>query len=94
MNKAPVLVIERNAFQAKQICRMLQAKGHFGIPISSFANALCALHGVVFDAVIARLGYDDPYESVFLEEAKLLQPLLRIIAVADDRYSLVDSKKH
>lgn len=88
MNKAPVLVVDRNAFQAKEICRMLQAKGHFGIPIPNFANALCALHGVVFDAVIARLGSDDPYEAVFLEEAKSLQPLLRIIAVADERYSL------
>jgi hypothetical protein len=91
MNKAPVLVVDRNAFQAKEICRMLRAKGHFGIPIPSFANALCALHGVVFDAVIARLGSDDPYETVFLGEAKSLQPLLRIIAVADEWYSPVDS---
>jgi DNA-binding NtrC family response regulator len=92
MNKAPVLVVDRNAFQAKEICRMLQAKGHLGIPIPSFANALCALHGVVFDAVIVRLGYDDPYEIIFLEEAKSLQPLLKIIAIGDERYSTVNPK--
>jgi hypothetical protein len=87
MNKAPVLVVDRNAFRAKGICRMLGAKGHLGINIPSFANALCALHGVTFNAVIATIGSDDPYETVFLEEAKLLQPLLRIIAVADEWYS-------
>jgi two-component SAPR family response regulator len=87
MNKAPVLVVDRNAFRAKEICRTLGANGHLGINIPSFANALCALHGVTFDAVIATIGFDDPYEIVFLEEAKLLQPFLRIITVADECYS-------
>lgn len=65
---------------------MLEANGYTGIPISSFANALSSLHGIAFAIVITRIGLRDSYENVFLMEAKLLQPFLKIIAVTSVKY--------
>ena len=65
---------------------MLEAIGHIGIPTPTFANALSALHGVGFDVVLARVGSRELDESVFLMNAKILQPGLKIIMVTGVKY--------
>lgn len=65
---------------------MLEANGYIGIPMASFADALSSLHGFAFAIVVARIGSGEPYENVFLMEAKLLQPFLKIIAVTSVKY--------
>lgn len=65
---------------------MLEAIGHTGIPIPTFANALSARHGVAFDVVLVRVGSREAEESVFLMNAKILQPRLKIIMVTGVKY--------
>ena len=86
MKKSTVLVIDRDSLLRETMCLMLEAVGHTGIPIPTFANALSALHGVAFDVVLVRVGSREPEESVFLMDAKILQPRLKIIMVTGVKY--------
>lgn len=81
MEKSTVLVVDRDSLFRETLRLMLEALGHTGIPMPTFANALSSLHGVAFDVVLARVGSREPDESVFLMNAKILQPCLKIIMV-------------
>ena len=81
MKKSTVLVVDRDSMLRETMCLMLKAIGHTGLPIPTFANALSALDGVAFDVVLVRIGSRESEESVFLMNAKILQPRLKIIMV-------------
>lgn len=86
MKKSIVLVVDRDSLFRETLCSMLEAIGYTGIPISTFSNALSSLHGVAFDVVLARVGSRELDESVFLMNAKILQPGLKIIVVTGVKY--------
>lgn len=86
MKKSTVLVVDRDSLLRKTMCLMLEEIGHTGIPMPTFAKALSALHGVAFDVVLVRVGSREPEESVFMMDAKILQPRLRIIMVTGAKY--------
>jgi len=80
-----ILVIDRDPLLSETVSQMLQIRGYIPTQLASFTKALGTLHGISFNAVIARIGSEEPYESIFLEEAKLLQPRLKIIITTSSR---------
>jgi DNA-binding NtrC family response regulator len=79
MNTTHVLVIDRDPLLSETISQMLRMKGYFSVKRASFGKALSTLHDIAFDAVIARIGSNEPDESIFIDKAKLLQHQLKII---------------
>jgi DNA-binding response OmpR family regulator len=80
-----VLVIEDDDLTRLSIVYMLDALKYHVVDAKNVDSALTILAGVQFDIVVVSLARNDPDGALFAQEAKLLQPLIKIVVVSGRR---------
>lgn len=80
-----VLVIEDDDLTRLSIVYMLDALKYHVVDAKTIDAALAMLAGVWFDVIVVSLARDDPDGALFAQEAKLLQPLIKVVVVSGVR---------